>query len=257
MGVRVTALIAPFLGLWLLAGEASAQSPGDTVRIETAGGKIEGLLVDKLPNGYLVRFGTQTIVIPYPSVKSIEVVAPPPTEPPPEAPATTPPVEPPTEPPTEAPPPEPVAAVPVPATPPPTVVTPPPTPPASPPVVTFTPPPPERSPGLAFLGTMMTATAVISGVAGIILIPVGVGIKNRNKCQDESGSITFDCDYGGGGKFIAGGAAALLIGVALAGGGIPLMIWGSQPADDGADKAATWRPTLDVGPGAARLKWTF
>ena len=70
--------IAAFACLFALGvcGAARAQSPGETVRIETASGVVEGTLVDRLPVGYLVNKGKTSEVVPYAKVKTISRVAP-------------------------------------------------------------------------------------------------------------------------------------------------------------------------------------
>lgn len=44
---------------------------GDEVRLETADGSVEGTLVDRLSDGYLVRVGDQTRTVPYAQVRSV------------------------------------------------------------------------------------------------------------------------------------------------------------------------------------------
>lgn len=57
-------------------GTAWAQVPGDRVRVETESGVVEGLLVDRLPQGYLLNLGTQTQVVLYVHVRGITRVDP-------------------------------------------------------------------------------------------------------------------------------------------------------------------------------------
>lgn len=48
---------------------------GDNVRVKTAGAVVEGVLIDKVPTGYLVRGAEGSVLIPYDQVETIEVVA--------------------------------------------------------------------------------------------------------------------------------------------------------------------------------------
>ncbi|HEY3446164.1 MAG TPA: hypothetical protein VGK67_07355 [Myxococcales bacterium] len=69
---------------------ARAQAVGDTVRLETTKGVVEGTLVDRLPGGYLVNKGKASVVVPYASVTQVVRLAPAPLSPmtvPPAAPA--------------------------------------------------------------------------------------------------------------------------------------------------------------------------
>ena len=79
--MKSTAALAAALSLSLAGITAHAQGVGDTVRIETAKGTIEGTLVDRLPAGYLVNKGKTSVVVPYLSVTNITKLAPAPLAP--------------------------------------------------------------------------------------------------------------------------------------------------------------------------------
>jgi len=72
---RLPILVAA-LSLSLASPSAFAQSVGDTVRIETPTGAVEGVLIDRLPQGYLINQGTSSAVIPYVYVRAITRLAP-------------------------------------------------------------------------------------------------------------------------------------------------------------------------------------
>jgi hypothetical protein len=222
------ALIAILLG----AREAGAQAPGDRVRIETGSGAIEGVLVDKLPEGYLVRVGDESVVVPYAKVTDVRVVPPEVAEP----------IA--VEEPAAEPPPEPVAPLPpaprIVSAPEPAVAT------VAPPVW---PPPDERaSPAMADAGVWITGFGILGAIAGVVLVPVGLVVREANRCQSEDGSITFACDYGPGSTLIAAGAVSFTIGAnVFIGAGIPLMMVGGRADDSGAAPApAAMRPSLAV-----------
>ncbi len=75
---RRIAVIAVWLAIPIAAergADAQAQpAVGDTVRIEMDEGAVEGVLVDRLPTGYLIRTGAGTQVVAYDSVRSIGLV---------------------------------------------------------------------------------------------------------------------------------------------------------------------------------------
>ncbi|MGC4121265.1 MAG: hypothetical protein QM765_43145 [Myxococcales bacterium] len=79
--MKTMAVLAAALSLSLVSVAARAQVPGDTVRIETAKGPVEGTLVDRLPAGYLVNKGKTSVVVPYLSVTGITKLAPAPLAP--------------------------------------------------------------------------------------------------------------------------------------------------------------------------------
>ncbi len=79
--MKSTAVLAAALALSLWSVAAQAQAPGDTVRLETSKGPVEGTLVDRLPKGYLIKKGKGTVVVPYVTVSAIHKVAPEPLAP--------------------------------------------------------------------------------------------------------------------------------------------------------------------------------
>ena len=190
------------MALVLTVHAAGAQAIGDAVRIETEGAVIEGTLLDKLPDGYLVRIGEKTEVIPYAKVKAI--AAAPKAEPPP-------PAEP-------APPPEP----PPPAAKP----EPPPPPPPPPPAPSKSGP---KSPGLVAGGVTSIVFGSIGLAVGAVLLPVGAVVASGNQCHDPENKMTFDCEYGNASDLVTGGAITLGVSAALLVGGIVMVVIGSSP----------------------------
>lgn len=79
--MRWLAVLAASLALSIPGGAAHAQVPGDSVRIETSTGPVEGTLVDRLPQGYLVNKGKASVMVPYVNVRSIAKLAPAPLAP--------------------------------------------------------------------------------------------------------------------------------------------------------------------------------
>jgi len=239
----ITQFAVGTVALTLWAVPAAGQSPGDGVRIETDAAAIEGTLVDRLPDGYLVRVGDKTQVVPYSAVKSIAKVGGP-------APAPEPSAEPVASssppPPTEPPPPPPPALVAQPG-----VVAAGATPPAGPPPPAATRP---RSPGLVAGGTVMVAFGAIGLVAGVVLLPVGAAVKSTNQCHDPTGTKTFDCDYGPGSDMVTGGIVSLVAGGVLLLGGLPMIAVGARPQRVERARAA---PTVAVGPRGGSVRWTF
>ncbi len=212
MGARLAGW-ATGVVLTLAVSAAAAQAVGDTVRIETESSTIEGQLVDRLPDGYLVRVGDKSEVVPYTSVKSITAV--PKTEPepaPPPAPATTEPPPPPPAPTTEAPqpPPEP--------------------PPPSPPP----PPPPEkpgpRSPNLVAGGVTALVFGSLGLVTSAVLLPIGAVMSSENECRSADRSLTFDCEYGNASDMVTAGWITLGAGATLLVTGIAMIVVGSSPS---------------------------
>jgi hypothetical protein len=204
--------------LMLATHVASAQAVGDVVRIETDSGAIEGTLMDKTADGYLVRFGSTAQLVRASDVKSITVVSrapagdatPPPAPPPP---TTT------TEP-APAPPPPPSA----------TTAAPPPTPP--PPSQPESPPPQKpkpSSPGLVAGGISALVFGSIGMVVGGILLPIGAAVSSSNTCHDPNRTLEFDCEYGNASDMVTGGAITLGVGAALVAGGIVMIVAGSSP----------------------------
>lgn len=66
---RLVALVMFLLPVFAQANDDVR--PGDTVRIDTEGGAVEGLLVEKVPDGYLVKTGAGNVVVSYTKVRSI------------------------------------------------------------------------------------------------------------------------------------------------------------------------------------------
>lgn len=237
--LQAAAALGAALAITLGTPAVLAQSAGDAVRIETDGAVIQGTLIDKLPDGYLVRSEGRNLVIPYAKVTSIaKAPTPAPAEPPP------PPITPAPS----------SAAPPDLAPPPPTLVAP--APPLSPaPAPLPAPPPRLRSPGLIAGGTVATIFGSIGIVAGVLVLPVGLLLKADDVCHDRTGTLTFDCEYGSGSALVKGGAATLITGGVLLAGGITMLAAGSGPKAQRRPLAAL--PALTVAPTGASLQWTF
>jgi hypothetical protein len=212
------------LAIALGASTAHAQIVGDRVRIETTAGVVEGTLVDRVPDGYLVRSGEDSRVVPYSTVKSIIPLAPPA--------AAAPPVE----------------------------VAPPP-PPAGAPLATPAPPPP-RSPTMVTAGKALTIFGAIGAGAGVALIVVGAKTRAENQCH--SGDLTFQCEYGHGTDMVNGGIAATAIGGSMLISGVILNAIGSVPRKEpaapivmGPGALRSVAPIVYAAPTSLRLAWTF
>lgn len=221
-------LAAALLALGSLAAPARAQVPGDTVRVETESGPLTGLLIDRLPAGYLLRVGDATSVVPYGSVKSMVKVEAQPAPPPPPAPA----------------PPAPV------------VVLLPPAPPPAPPVQAAWPTPPPRPvqtgiPELVDVGRVITGLGIAGVLSGAVLAPVGYVAKSNNTCHDASGTIHFQCEYGHGSSLLEAGLITLAAGSALTVGGIVMIVSGKSY------RSAAAAPAVLVAPRGAALQWSF
>jgi hypothetical protein len=182
------------LALGLSSATARAQAPGDHVRIETGLGVAEGTLVDRLPEGYLIRDGAGTRVVPYSFVKSIAVV--------PEAAAT---------------PPLPPAVLPGAVT------------PVGP---LATPPPPQRNHALATGGRALAVVGVVGAGAALAVLVVGLNSKSHNTCH--AGDVTLQCDYGPGNQLVTGGAIGISFGGAAIIAGAVMIAIGSAPAKQAA-----------------------
>jgi len=215
-----TALVAAAL---LCSAPAEAQVPGDVVHLETTSGPVDGTLIDRVPEGYLVRAGEQTRVVPYRSVVSIA----------PGAPAA------------------PEAAPPLPA------ASPPPAPLAEPSRVEKQAPPAPAS-ALYRAGSGLAALGLLGAVAGVVLIPTGMSTKSAGQCRDVATGDTYDCDYKHGGRMITAGLVSLGVGGALLVGGIPLMVVGRRQAAREAEPAkAAESPALLFTASSASLVWRF
>jgi hypothetical protein len=200
MGFLRSAIV---IAAMLVAIPAAAQSNGDAVKIETSTGTVEGTLVDKLPDGYLVRVGEETQIVKYTDVKSINpVVTPPPAPPPP------PPAEPP-----------------------------PPPPPAPAPVITH-----PRSQGLVVGGAFAVSVGAVGALVGAVLLPIGLALGSSNQCHDAAGTKTFDCEYGHASDMVPAGAIVFGAGAALMVGGIVMIVVGAKPVPQrmGNAGALTW-----------------
>lgn len=204
---------------------------------------MEGTLVDKLPDGYLLRVDGKSQVVPYASVKSIAKVDPAAA---PIAPSPAPVASPGPEPTPTSPPP---AASPAPS------IAPAPPPPGPPPPPPPLPPPSPRSPGLVVGGTLLVTTGVLGLIAGVILLPIGAAVASENTCHAASGDLSFDCEYGNASDMVTAGAVSLVVGGVLVAGGIPMLAVGSRPASrEGVPSA---RASVRVGPRGASARWTF
>jgi hypothetical protein len=291
---RLGAAAAVALAL-LAAPEAGAQVPGDPVHIETDAGPIDGTLVDRVPDGYLVRVGGKNRIVPYTSVKSISRGGAPPVAPPS-----------PSAPPSPAAPPSPVplgpapaplpplpggATVPGPGAPPPSPAPPPSWPPAPPPSWPPAPPPsspvpyyslgapppppaggprqavftpvpvvvqPKRPANAYTIAGVTTLSLGLAGVvAGVVLIPTGAIVKAVDTCQDATQVlVTYSCDLDHGGRLIGAGAAALAVGGVLMLASVPLLIAGDKKSRRPAGTGAVV-PTFLASPGSAALRWRF
>lgn len=82
MAIRILAVLGAVGALLLVATQpAQAQTappvPGDQVVVQTATKTISGILVDKVPDGYLVKVeGAATMLVPYAEVQSIRTANP-------------------------------------------------------------------------------------------------------------------------------------------------------------------------------------
>jgi hypothetical protein len=242
-----TLTIAGALASSTLAFPARAQVPGDQVRVETDAGPITGLLVDRLPDGYLIRTAQSTQVVPYASVKAIAKLdaapAPPPAPPPP--PAAPPPSPPP------AAPPAPLPSAPV------VVMVPQAPPPAAPP-----PPPawPERHqpvttgiPELVDGGRVILAAGVLGMITAVVLTPVGAALKSSNSCHDVTETVHFKCEYGNGSTLFEAGLITLGASSALTVGGIVMVVTGKSYRS----ASLTDPPKVAFTPRSASLTWSF
>jgi hypothetical protein len=206
--MRVGAAVV--VALTLVALPAAAQSNGDSVRIETSSGVVEGTLIDKLPDGYLVRVGDATQVVRYTDVKSIAPVTAPVVDPPPE------PLPPPVAPEPPPPPPPPVVA----------------------PVKKE-----AKSPGLVAGGAVALSFGALGALTGAVMLPIGLVLSSSNQCKDPTGTKTFDCEYGNASDLALAGGIVLGASVALLAGGIVMIAVGSAPKRVGTLQrvgALTW-----------------
>lgn len=220
-------LATALLALAAAPRAARAQVPGDTVRVETESGIVTGLLIDRLPAGYLLRVGDSTSVVPYGSVKSMVKVEAQPAPPPP-----------------------------APAPPAPVVVVLPPAPPPAPPVQAAWPTPPPRPvqmgiPELVDAGRVILGLGVAGVLTGAVLAPVGYVARSNNTCHDASGTIHFQCEYGNGSSLLEAGLITLAAGSALTVGGIVMIVSGKSY------RSAAAAPAVLVAPRGAALQWSF
>lgn len=222
------------LAVALVTGAARAQSPGDSVRVVTDYSTVEGVLVDRTPDGYLVRRGDQSQTVPYADVRSITRLAG-------GAPAAGP-VVPPAAAPTAGAPPEYGALG------------------WAPQSTTWysagsvAPSTRRRSPALATGGSVLVALGIVGIVGGAVLLPLGVLEKSQHQCHDPSGSIEFDCQYGAtGGAMVSGGIVSLVLGGVFLAAGIPMLAIGSRKVPVGQQPATG----LSIGPRGADLRFTF
>jgi hypothetical protein len=215
------------LSLLLWAPPASAQlDPGSHVRIETQAGVVEGTLVDKVPDGYLVRVGQVTQIVPYTSVKTIAVIVP----------QGAPPVAPPA----------------APQAGPPVIVMMPAAPTYAPQAAFPSEPRYHRSPELIGLGGAMLGLGILGLVVGGIVTPVGAVMKSNNTCEDTSGTLHFQCEYGSGGSVLTAGIVTLIVsGLVTVGGGVMIGVGASRSFSSRA------LPSVAVSPRSAAFTWTF
>ncbi len=220
-------------------GTAWAQVPGDRVRVETESGVVEGLLVDRLPQGYLLNLGTQTQVVLYVHVRGITRVDPAqpavavPAVPTPEGPA--------------------VPAVPTaseaPAEPPPPLVLDVPSPPMAPETAPLVvpaaalPEPPQaietrrRSKALMGVGIAMTAVGALGALVG-----GGAYLSNLSN-QSNDGMET--------GMVLTGAGLAVLA------TGVTLWAIGGEKVPVERAQAPSLVPAVAVGPTSAAATWRF
>ncbi len=228
---RFTILAAVALVLGGL-GSAWAQVPGDRVRVQTESGVVEGLLVDRLPQGYLLNLGTQTQVVLYVHVRGITRVDPAQATVPvaPEAPAVP-------------------AAPEAPAEPPPPLVLDVPSPPMSPETAPLVvpaaalPEPPlvietrRRSKALMGVGIAMTAVGALGALVG-----GGAYLSNLSN-QSNDGMET--------GMVLTGAGLAVLA------TGVTLWAIGGEKVPVERAQAPSLVPAVAVGPTSAAATWRF
>ncbi|MBI5547383.1 MAG: hypothetical protein HY901_26165 [Deltaproteobacteria bacterium] len=286
---KTAMVIAATLAATLAGAEALAQVPGDPVRLETPGGVVEGVLVDRLPNGYLVNKGKASEVVPYTRVRSITKRAPAPADTPapvsgsaavvPAAVAMPAPVPAPMATPEVVLPglasdPAPIAG-PIP----PGVEPPAPPPPPEPPA-------PVAAPSSVPVQAMPAAPAPVSAPAPELkrrsraLMGVGIGLFGVGVLTASAGALTFlngqsqpsqTCEYSASStrcypnqdrvEQIGTGTAMIGAGMIAAAVGIPLWIVGGAKVPAGrtvhAEAPAPLVPTWAFGPGSAQLTLRF
>jgi hypothetical protein len=209
------------IAVGLSTAPAHAQAPGDRVRIETTRGVVEGALVDRVPEGYLIRVGEGSQLVPYSTVRSI-------------GPAPQ------------------VAPPPQPAVPPPPVFVAPYGPRTDAPVLVTAPPEVPRNPALVTGGRVLTVLGAVGAGVGLAVLVVGITSKSSNTCH--AGDVTLQCEYGPGSQMVTGGAVGVALGGAAAIAGAVMMGVGKMPAPA---KATSVVPLVTVAPGGAALAWTF
>ncbi|MFO0762905.1 MAG: hypothetical protein U0359_41095 [Byssovorax sp.] len=223
---------------------ARAQVPGDQVRIDTDAGPITGLLVDRLPAGYLIRTAQNTQIVPYASVRVIAKLdaAPPPP------PAALPPAPPAVPPPVAQPAPLPSAPV---------VVMVPQAPPPAPPAPPTWPERPQPVtlgiPELVDGGRVILAAGVLGLITGAVLAPVGAALKSSNGCHDVTDTVHFKCEYGSGSTLLEAGLITLGASSALTVGGIVMVVTGKSTRSS----ASLTDPKVSFTARSASLTWSF
>lgn len=213
------AAAAAALAVMLCAPAARAQASEERVHIETDAGVVEGTIIDRLPDGYLLRTGSGTRVIPYASVKSLSKIDDT------HAPSAAPPIAPPVAPPAA-----------------------PPQPPSRSPVLELRAapaPPPPRSPALVTAGQILFPIGLAGAGVGVVLLTYG--LVSKKTCH--AGDLTFDCEYGNSSGMVSGGIAALVVGGSMAISGKIMSTVGAMPR-----KGA---PSVGVGPSGVTLRWTY
>jgi hypothetical protein len=259
---RTATIAACVCASFLLVAAARAQAPGEAVHIETAGGVVEGILVDRLPQGYLVNKGKTSEVVPYSKVRSI-------SRPGPGAPATpaapTAPAKPELAPlipegpmPGLAVDPEADSAPPIPPG------MEPPAPPAAPEQPRFAPAPPQALPSA--LPPAHHRTPVKTERRSTALMSVGIAAFCAGAVTAAVGGFMYidgsqTCSYGrcsSNDAKMRNGTIVLGVGAAVAAVGLPLWVVGSArvPAKvQGRKEAGVFQPSVAIAPN--RLAVTF
>jgi len=220
----------------LAAPPARAQSPGEAVHVETDAGPIDGVLVDRLPDAYLLRVDGASRIVPYTSVRSIVRGAAPVLQPPAAGPLPAPYVLPPFPEPRPAMKGEPGAPLP------PYMVRP------QPPLNAYT-----------IASRWLFGVGLVGAVSGGLVAALGASVLKpspENQCTDATQpSVTYPCDYRHYSRMVTGGVATLIGSGVLMVGAIPLSVVGADKARRAQTQGATL--TILASPGGATLQWSF
>ncbi len=224
-----------------------AQVPGDEVRIETGAGVVQGTLIDKLPDGYLVRINGVNRITLYAEVRSIQKIGPP---------AQPQVVGPPAQPQVVGPPAQPPSGRRV------VIVNEPPKPPpqggfyapTAEPRVRYVP----RNIELSGWGKILLWLGGMTALGGAIVLPVGLTLRANGTCHSPDGELSFQCVRGSGPSIVNVGAGLLTAGgITLLAGIIMNRVGGSlQEVRDDA-RAPLKMPSVALGPTGASLTWSF